>query len=405
MKKYLFTGLLPVVLFGTGIFLEFFAGEPTLTDYLPAYPLSVLTAVCYVIIHAIFFLIFRNSSRFRLLAGSKSAISAIIPFLFLVILMGFYRQTDTETTSWIHRIRSSWPFLLSTLYLNAGLLFTVMNRINTRPGLRNILFLCTHAGLCLIITAMIFGASDRREVLMEINKNNYVWYGSEKNKISEVPFAVKLQHFIIDFYSPKISLIRNEDVAPQLPRGKSLPHIETGSVCTLKEWIIHVKTFLPEAIRSNNFFIPACIPGSAPAAYTIVSNVRSSVTVAGWITPSVNKTPAAELKLQDNTSLILLPPAVQKYTSIITILTPDQKKSSARIQVNAPVDIGNWTLYQYSYDVSAGRHSSVSILQAVYEPWRKAVHIGILFLAAGATGMLLTKKIKKTSELFKKYDK
>ncbi|EGK05806.1 hypothetical protein [Dysgonomonas mossii] len=50
--------------------------------------------------------------------------------------------------------------------------------------------------------------------------------------------------------------------------------------------------------------------------------------------------------------------------------------------------IGSWTIYQYGYDNQAGRLSSYSSMELVYDPWVIPVYIGFIFIALGSIALI-----------------
>jgi len=80
---------------------------------------------------------------------------------------------------------------------------------------------------------------------------------------------------------------------------------------------------------------------------------------------------------------------------LIEITGNDGRKSQIEILVNKPYTINGWTLYQLSYDKPMGKYSSISILEAVRDPWLPVIYIGIILLVAGAIYMFwMGQKIK-----------
>lgn len=61
----------------------------------------------------------------------------------------------------------------------------------------------------------------------------------------------------------------------------------------------------------------------------------------------------------------------------------------AVIEVNKPLKLDGWNIYQYDYDTEAGVESKVSVLQLVRDPWLPFVYSGIFILLAGALLLLL----------------
>ena len=74
----------------------------------------------------------------------------------------------------------------------------------------------------------------------------------------------------------------------------------------------------------------------------------------------------------------------RRYASEVTIIDRDGKTVTATVEVNRPVRIGGWKLYQYGYDTEAGADSRISILELVRDPWLPAVYAGIFMMLAGA---------------------
>ena len=71
------------------------------------------------------------------------------------------------------------------------------------------------------------------------------------------------------------------------------------------------------------------------------------------------------------------------------ILTKTGKNIGATVDVNKPVEVDGWKIYQYGYDPSMGAQSNTSILELVSDPWLPYVYLGIYMLIAGAVGMFL----------------
>lgn len=75
----------------------------------------------------------------------------------------------------------------------------------------------------------------------------------------------------------------------------------------------------------------------------------------------------------------------KRFASDVSVYT----KSGGRIinavlDVNKPLKVEGWKIYQYGYDEQAGTESRVSILQLVKDPWIVVVYIGIYMMLAGA---------------------
>jgi len=83
---------------------------------------------------------------------------------------------------------------------------------------------------------------------------------------------------------------------------------------------------------------------------------------------------------------------VKRYESIVQFHTPDGKQGNSTIEVNKPLELNGWKIYQNSYDSNLGKWSPVSTLQLVYDPWKKLVYIGFLMILAGSFLMIVQRR-------------
>ena len=79
----------------------------------------------------------------------------------------------------------------------------------------------------------------------------------------------------------------------------------------------------------------------------------------------------------------------KRFASDIQILTKSGKNIQTTVEVNKPVEVDGWKIYQYSYDTERGAMSQVSILELVSDPWLPLVYAGIYMMLAGAVCMFL----------------
>lgn len=79
----------------------------------------------------------------------------------------------------------------------------------------------------------------------------------------------------------------------------------------------------------------------------------------------------------------------KRFASNIQIYTKSGKNIPATVDVNKPVEIEGWKIYQYGYDEEKGTESNISILEFVKDPWLGFVYAGIWMMIAGAGCLLL----------------
>ena len=78
----------------------------------------------------------------------------------------------------------------------------------------------------------------------------------------------------------------------------------------------------------------------------------------------------------------------KRFASDVTVYTKDGKNVSGTVEVNKPLKVNGWKIYQYGYDVTRGSDSSYSVFQLVRDPWILWVYIGIFMMLAGAVCLM-----------------
>ncbi len=88
----------------------------------------------------------------------------------------------------------------------------------------------------------------------------------------------------------------------------------------------------------------------------------------------------------------------KRFASDIHILTKEGKKYKGTVEVNKPVKVDGWKIYQYGYDTEMGSMSQASILELVSDPWLPLVYTGIYMMLAGALCMFAGFALVKSDE-------
>ena len=79
----------------------------------------------------------------------------------------------------------------------------------------------------------------------------------------------------------------------------------------------------------------------------------------------------------------------RRFASDIQILTKTGKNILTTVEVNKPVEVDGWKIYQYGYDTQMGAMSQTSILELVSDSWLPLVYTGIYMMLAGAVCMFI----------------
>jgi hypothetical protein len=79
----------------------------------------------------------------------------------------------------------------------------------------------------------------------------------------------------------------------------------------------------------------------------------------------------------------------KRFASDITVSRRDGSSVSGTVDVNKPMKVDGWKIYQYDYDSQAGAESLYSTFELVRDPWLPAVYAGIFMMIAGALCLML----------------
>jgi len=355
----------------------------------PHYPYNLIYVAILVILTIAASTLWRKKPIVVWLSSIKSSIPAIILFSFQVLLLAIIPQKQTEMSAGLHIITRTWYFALSALYLTITLSFAIAKRIYPFT-FTNIAFTLNHLGLWLCIVAGLLGYGDKQEVKIQVSVDQLVWYGiNDKGKDVELPIAIKLEKFIAEYYTPKPALMVRGTELPILPQNH--PDISIDSIFRIEGINVKVRQYYQRAYISDSGFIDARgVPFTGPASLVEVST-KNGQSAKGWIAPECASFAERYLTINEDTILRLLPAEPKYYASDILLYTKsgitEQKR---RIEVNSPLKVDRWFVYQYGYDNRAGTDSTYSIFLAVYDPWLNVVYAGMMMILLGTILMSLS---------------
>jgi len=355
------------------------------------FPLNLILGASFLTLLVLAHFLFRKHRVYQFLSGVPMTIGLVSALSLLVILMGILPQVDSNQNGVIeqmglNQMTSSYPFLLINLFLLVVLAFVSLRK--TFPfKLKNWGFVCSHWGLWVIIFAAGLGSGDLRRLRMDVYENKTEWRAyDDKEHYFEMPLAVKLNDFLIDEFHPKLAIVENETGVLYEALKPSMIMIEKGLNCQLQTWNIHVDEFYVSSGRAGERYYQLSDFGAAPAAKVEVTSPQND-TLKGWISCGSFNRPHESLKIDDQFSLVMTVPEPKRFTSEVTFFTPDGKKQEATLEVNKPVTVNGWKIYQLSYDDKMGRYSNKSILEVVRDPWQPYVYLGIFMMMIGAIYM------------------
>lgn len=393
-----------------GFALQFSLGNIIPSDF--AFPINIIIGSLFTlgILFCYFFL--RTKHIVRWLSSIRATIPALVVMLLLIVVMGLTPQFTAyepdghlpqnflKTLGW-YRMTTSWSFIFLSFYMLAILGFATLRKTEKRNTWRQIGFYLNHTGLYIAFLCGILGSADMERVTMTVNEGDIEWRVRDYfGNVKELPIAIELDTFKIEEYPPKLVII-DVQTGKMLPEGRPEIYMfeQVGETIKLTDYQIEILEYLPHAAIVNDSAFASAAPyygeGAAPALKIRVSNERLSESVEGWISNGSYLFPYKVLYIDENTGVAMPVQEVKKYTSHIKVFTENGHSREATIEVNQPLKIDNWKIYQFSYDESKGKYSKTSIFELVYDPWLAAVYTGIFMLLAGALFMFIVGPLKK----------
>ena len=85
----------------------------------------------------------------------------------------------------------------------------------------------------------------------------------------------------------------------------------------------------------------------------------------------------------------------KRFASDISVYAEDGQDIRGTVEVNKPLKVNGWKIYQYGYDSMLGSESPYSVFLLVKDPWLPAVYAGIFLMLAGALAQLFTRHYRR----------
>lgn len=358
------------------------------------------------------------------LSGVPLSVSLLGGLLLMGIVMGLTPQfARVNTDVHVHWGHSSWDEMLDFLFVKLGfrqvttswafvLIYTftllslgmVIARRLQNFKFKDYGFYLNHFGLWLFLFAAGFGSADMLRYVMYVEEGEVEWrvYDAHENML-ELDIAIKLHDFHMEEYAPKLAVI-DKYTGDVMPIGQPQYYqIDVKKPSTkLYDWEIELQEYIHEAVRkTDTSFQSVPMPGSMPAARIKARNVNTGQEVKGWLTCGSVDQFVMPLDLDSTHSVVMTKPEAKRFVSDITVMTKENSEQSLRttLEVNSPLKMGDWMIYQYDYDHAMGKASRVSGFELVYDPWLYVVYIGLFMMALGSICMLWLGNKNKNKEL------
>lgn len=361
---------------------------------MPIFPENMYLGAIYIGIMIILNLL-SIKSKFKILASYEVAVSSLINTIFLIFIIGLVPQNnEVDSLLGFNKLQSTPLVHLSVFIFLYSLSIVIRKRINKNISVKNVGFIMNHVGIFLVVFFIYIGHSDLKKVQLKISKNKgYINKGINKqSQVSTIPFKIELKDFDINEYTPQIAIVENSTKKISIEIENNLSHIDNNFNKEIMGWDVKVKTFIPYSIYNGNRFIKSNKENAAPAAFFEIINRKSKERKTGWVSCGSERVPLAYMKLNEKYNLMMIRPKIKEYISKLNIINNNDTLKNMSLKVNHPINIGNWDIYQLSYNIKKGKWSDFSIIEAVYDPWIKYVYTGVFMLILGSF-ILLKKRI------------
>ena len=375
-----------------------------------ACPVNVIVLLVYIVALIAMHLLRKRVYLFSWLSHYSAAVSALLWVVGMTVVMGLIRQApsghapnaSTDLLGFSQMI-ASWPFVLLYFWMVTALGLTIL-RASFPFKWRRLSFLLNHIGLFVALIAATLGNADMQRLKMTTRMGNAEWRATDdKGQLIELPLAIELKDFTIDEYPPKLMLIDNE-TGRTLPE-KSSEHVlleEGVTKGTLQDWQLTIEQSIPMAAsvatEDTVKFTEFHSMGATYAVYLKAVNQKNQTTKEGWVSCGSFLFPYKAIRLDSLTSLVMPEREPQRFASEVKIYTQEGTITEGTIEVNRPMEIEGWKIYQLSYDETKGRWSDVSVFELVRDPWLPVVYAGIIMMMAGAVCLFVSAQKRKEED-------
>lgn len=348
-----------------------------------AWPANIILLALYVLLLAAAYILRGQVYAVRFLMSWRSAVPAIAYAVVLTVVMGVTRQvsdsSEPQESIGISKMLNFWPFILTYVWMSAVVGLVALRQFcHFRPeGLPS---LASHLGLFIVLVAGTLGSADMRRMKMYCEVGRPEWRVlDERQNAVELPVAVQLNKFIMEEYPPRLIVIDNRSQQPVMVQGKPLSFTldSTFRSGQAGNWLITLKNRRGEDI----------VEVAADWHPQWKARVPRETHVEGLVGCGNYRMPPQMMALGHDRTLAMAEREPKRYASEVEIMTRKGDHFAATIDVNKPVTVDGWKIYQYSYNTQMGKYSNYSVLEFVADPWLPAVYVGIGLLAAGAVGM------------------
>ncbi len=382
--KYPESFLIAFALFLASLGIENFTGSkvPPIT-----WPLNIIFLVLLALVSLLLFRLSIRKPAFKWFYSVHASIAAVIFFVVPSLFMALIPQNKTTSPSFLYDVSSSWTYAIGVLFFLIVLGTVTVKRLSSLSRV-NVGFIINHLGLWLCVATAHLGAGDIQKLNMFLEEGKTVWYGfNQKDQVHELDFAIKLRDFSIEEYPAKIAIVDNSTGSIIKSNHKSFmfdPSEGMNFNYGVNQFKIH--KLLTSSAPVQNRFEPILAMG-ATQSLQIIKSSRELIDTFWISSPSILYRQEI-FPVDSNTAMVMLKPEPRRFLSEISVYEKTGANYDTIIEVNKPIEISNWKIYQTSYDESMGKWSTKSTFELIKDPWLPFVYIGFFMLIIGSLFMI-----------------
>ncbi|MDD4247261.1 MAG: cytochrome c biogenesis protein ResB [Dysgonamonadaceae bacterium] len=396
----------------SGFLLQISIGNLQLAEF--QYPVNLIFGLLFIGVLLLLHFFAKKSAIVRWLSSVHATVPAIVVLLSIVIILGIVPQFVAHASphdiphnlsglfGW-YQMTTSWTFIFISYFTLAILGFTILKRTRRKFTWQDIGFYLNHVGLFLAFFGGMLGSADVSRLRMNVTEGSVEWRAAdERENIVELPIAIQLDTFMIEEYPPKLMIVDLE-TGKVLPENRPVSYVFEGENKSTKlmGYNIDILSYLPNAAimrdSLNSFAVPYHSEGATHAIKIRVSSEEMKDPVVGWVSNGSFMFPYSVVYIDKETAVAMPVQEVKKYSSHVQVFTDKGDAKEAVIEVNKPLTIDSWRIYQLSYDQSRGKYSRTSVFELVRDPWLPIVYAGIIMLLAGSFYLFIVGPKKKKS--------
>jgi hypothetical protein len=363
-------------------------------------PWNVVILLIFINLIFLVWFYFKENYIIKWLSTIPAAVGAMSLIIFLVLVMGFFPQEKTGPGIIMfigfNHIATSYPFLFAQIFFFISLGFVILRR-SIPLTKKNLGFLLNHLGLWITLAAAGMGAGDLKRLYINLEAGqDFTNLAYDANKQTyKLNIALKLTKFNMEEHPAKLLLVETSTGKVIVQEGKQMIEVYKSNRRQLEDWVVTIDDYKDYAVYRNDKYVEGNETGATTAAAVTAYNKKMNKTLKGWICSGSFAVPLKVLDLDNRYSLAMSQREAKKYSSRIEYLMKDGSRDSVTIEVNRPVEVGGWKLYQSGYDSNLGRWSRTTIIELINDDWLPFVYIGLFFLICGASYLFWTGRREK----------